>query len=80
MRPQLLPLLPSAAESEWLYQQAEDMRRAWIGGEARRSAYKAGRTDDWLKTKTPHGQEVERKRFDRGSNSALETVDAKHGP
>ena len=37
-----------------------------IIGKRKGSLYKAGRTDDWLKIKTPHGIEVERKRFDRG--------------
>ena len=37
---------------------------AWVV-KRKGSPYRAVRSDDWVKIKTPHGLEVERKRFDR---------------
>ena len=42
------------------------MRLEGIVAKRKGSRYRAGRSTDWLKIKTPHGIEVERKRFDRG--------------
>jgi bifunctional non-homologous end joining protein LigD len=61
--PHIRPLLPVEGEGEWLYQQAEALRLEGVVAKRKGSLYRAGRTADWLKIKTPHGVEVERERF-----------------
>jgi len=63
--PHIRPLLPVENEGEWLYAQAETLGLEGVVAKRKGSLYRAGRSEDWLKIKTPHGIEAERKRFDR---------------
>ena len=62
----LRPVLPVAGNGEWLYAQAQALRLDGIVAKKKGTPYPKGRTVDWLKIKTPHGRDVEAKRFVRG--------------
>ena len=62
--PHLRPVLPIESNGEWLYAHAEELRLEGIVAKKKGSPYPKGRTVDWLKIKTPHGREVEAKRFE----------------
>ena len=61
----LRPVLPIEAHGNRLYSEAVALKLEGIVAKRKGSRYRAGRTDDWLKIKTPHGREVEAKRVER---------------
>jgi bifunctional non-homologous end joining protein LigD len=63
--PHLRPVMPLEGEGAWLYTQADALGLEGIVAKRRASMYRAGRTGDWLKLKTPHAIEVQRRRSGR---------------
>jgi bifunctional non-homologous end joining protein LigD len=51
--PHVRPIQPLEGEGEWLYAQADALGLEGVVAKRRRSSYRAGRTGDWLKIRTP---------------------------
>jgi bifunctional non-homologous end joining protein LigD len=60
----LRPVLPIVGNGEWLYAQAESLRLEGIVAKKTGTPYPKGQTRDWLAIRTPHGIEVDAKRFE----------------
>lgn len=60
----LRPVLPVEAQGHRLFDEAVALGLEGIVAKRRGSRYRAGRTGDCVKIKTPHGREVEAKRFE----------------
>lgn len=61
----LRPVLPVEGEGAWLYTQADALGLEGVVAKRKASLYRAGRTGDWLKIRTPHAIEVQRRRIHR---------------
>lgn len=63
--PHLRPVLPVEGDGAWLYTQADALGLEGVVAKRKGSLYRAGRTGDWLKIRTPHAIEMQRRRLDR---------------